>query len=72
VEEILDGEEPFDFSLEQLRNNLPLDWAEQRKQFGLPPGRNARIFIPVICRTGKVHSLIDRENSLFDSSPLCQ
>jgi site-specific DNA recombinase len=34
VEAILDGRQPADFSLEWLRKGLPLDWAEQRKQFG--------------------------------------
>ena len=34
VEAILDGRQPADFSLERLRNQLPLSWAEQRKQLG--------------------------------------
>ena len=33
---ILDGQQPADFSLERLRNQLPLSWAEQRKQLGFP------------------------------------
>jgi site-specific DNA recombinase len=37
VEAILDGQQPADFSLERLRKHLPLDWTEQRKQFGFPP-----------------------------------
>jgi len=36
VEAILDGRQPADFSLERLRNKLPLNWAEQRKQLGFP------------------------------------
>ncbi len=36
VEAILDGRQPGDFSLEKLRNGVPLDWAEQRKRFGFP------------------------------------
>jgi site-specific DNA recombinase len=36
VEAILDGHQPADFSLERLRNHLPLDWAEQRKHLGFP------------------------------------
>jgi site-specific DNA recombinase len=34
VEAILDGRQPADFSLEQLRSRLPLSWAEQRQRFG--------------------------------------
>jgi site-specific DNA recombinase len=36
VEAILDGQQPADFSLERLRNQLPLSWIEQRKQLGFP------------------------------------
>jgi site-specific DNA recombinase len=36
VEAILDGQQPADFNLERLRNQLPLSWAEQRKQLGFP------------------------------------
>jgi site-specific DNA recombinase len=36
VEAILDGQQPADFSLERLRNQLPLSWIEQRKQRGFP------------------------------------
>jgi site-specific DNA recombinase len=36
VEAILDGRQPTNFSLEQLRNQLPLSWVEQRKQLGFP------------------------------------
>jgi site-specific DNA recombinase len=36
VEAILEGQQSADFSLERLRNHLPLSWAEQRKQLGFP------------------------------------
>ncbi len=36
VESILDGQQPADFSLEKLRNGVPLSWVEQRQRFGFP------------------------------------
>jgi len=34
VEAILDGRQPPDLSFAKLISNLPLDWAQQREQFG--------------------------------------
>jgi site-specific DNA recombinase len=39
VEAILDGRQPADFTLEKLRDGVPLSWAEQRQQFGFLPNR---------------------------------
>jgi hypothetical protein len=33
---ILDERQPADFSLEKLRNGVPMSWVEQRKRFGFP------------------------------------
>ena len=38
LEAILDGRHSSDLTVKTLsRRNLPLDWAEQRTQFGFPP-----------------------------------
>jgi hypothetical protein len=36
VQAILDGRQPADFTLERLRKDVPMNWAEQRLQFGFP------------------------------------
>ena len=36
VEAILEGRQPRDLSFKKLCANIPLSWAEQRKQFGFP------------------------------------
>lgn len=36
VEAILEGRQPRDLNFEKLCKHIPLSWAEQRKQFGLP------------------------------------
>ena len=33
VEAILDGRQPHDLTLEKLKNNIPMSWAEQRRLF---------------------------------------
>jgi hypothetical protein len=40
IEAILNGTLPLAVNLEALRHPIPLDWAEQRKFFGLPAHRN--------------------------------
>jgi site-specific DNA recombinase len=42
LEAILDGRHPADLTVKTLsRRHLPLDWAEQRKQLGFPPGASS-------------------------------
>src|ERR1017187_9259959 len=36
VEAILEGRQPRELSFKKLCANIPLSWAEQRKQFGFP------------------------------------
>ncbi len=36
IEAILDGEAPLDLTIQRLITDLPLDWAEQRRQLGFP------------------------------------
>ena len=36
IEAILSGHQPQDLNFEKLCQHIPLDWAEQRMQFGFP------------------------------------
>lgn len=36
LEAIVDGRQPHDVSLEKLKMDLPVNWDEQRKLFGVP------------------------------------
>jgi site-specific DNA recombinase len=36
VEAILEGRQPPDLTFKKLCNNIPMNWADQRKQFGFP------------------------------------
>jgi hypothetical protein len=40
VEAVLQGREPAQLTLAQVMKQLPWDWGEQRRRFGLVPGIN--------------------------------